>query len=790
MNMIDIGKSKEYLAAFRTQFPGEHWNQERYKWVAVKQFQDNWDIGASDLSEMLEAALSKTENLLTSANSFPRGMMVNFAQAAPDKVRAMFKDLFDEAQDVVDRIERFKERAEQLRTRYMPGAKNHYQSENTVTTYLWLRYPDKYYIYKLGEVREVGKKLKSDLVFKKGRYEENLRNFYTLYNSIHDLLIEDSELRSILDECLDAECYHDPQMRTLTIDFGFWLSRYAQSDEIEGVIFDNFATPLSKEEWANLLTDASVFNDKGLSLIESMMTLGGEATCKQLANVFGNSANYYLSNATSLAKRVQQQTECDIPESEQWWPILFIGRPAMKDEDGSFVWIVRPELASAFQEYEASREQNSTPLEYDANRSCWWLNASPRIWSFDETPIGETQSYTLLNENGNKRRVYQNFLDVKPGDLIIGYESNPVKKIVALAEIVTGNDGEKITFKKTETLAEPIDFQSFKDIPELQSMEFLVNPNGSLFKVAEEEQAVLMDLIRDQNPLVSEEAAEAYDDARFMSEVFMGEAELSALKAALKKKKNIILQGAPGTGKTFAAKRLAFAMMGKTSEDRVEVVQFHQNYAYEDFVMGYKPTEEGFELKDGIFYRFCKKAESRPNEDFFFIIDEINRANLSKVFGELLMLIEDDHRGETVTLSYSGMPFSVPPNLYIIGMMNTADRSLALIDYALRRRFAFFEHRPAFDSAGFAKMLADKDSEMLVDLVDAIKALNREIENDPSLGRGFCIGHSYFCDLGSASEDELRAIIDLELLPMLEEYWFDDDAKVLKWDRTLHGVFA
>lgn len=182
---------------------------------------------------------------------------------------------------------------------------------------------------------------------------------------------------------------------------------------------------------------------------------------------------------------------------------------------------------------------------------------------------------------------------------------------------------------------------------------------------------------------------EKYDKEKFLNDVYMTEAKYERLVAVLKKKKNIILQGAPGVGKTFAAKRLAYSIMGEKDDDRIEFVQFHQNYSYEDFMMGYKPVEDGFELKYGIFYRFCQKAANHPDKDYFFIIDEINRGNMSKIFGELLMLIEADYRDTKATLAYNGLSFSVPKRLHIIGMMNTADRSLAMIDYALRRRFSF-----------------------------------------------------------------------------------------------------
>jgi 5-methylcytosine-specific restriction protein B len=205
--------------------------------------------------------------------------------------------------------------------------------------------------------------------------------------------------------------------------------------------------------------------------------------------------------------------------------------------------------------------------------------------------------------------------------------------------------------------------------------------------------------------------------------------------------------------------------------------------------MGYKPVDDGFELRNGIFYKFCQRAANQPKKDFFFIIDEINRGNLSKIFGELLMLIERDYRGEKATLAYNGMPFTVPENLYIIGMMNTADRSLAMIDYALRRRFSFFDMEPGFDSEGFCAYQKSLNSETLNELIARVKELNKEIVLDRSLGKGFCIGHSYFCRKKECSDEWLRAIVDFEIIPMLSEYWFDDSVKLQHWENNLRSVF-
>lgn len=276
----------------------------------------------------------------------------------------------------------------------------------------------------------------------------------------------------------------------------------------------------------------------------------------------------------------------------------------------------------------------------------------------------------------------------------------------------------------------------------------------------------------------------------FLNEVFMTEADYDRLKSQLLRKKNVILQGAPGVGKTFSAKRLAYSIMGKKDDSRICLVQFHQNYSYEDFVEGYKPVEDGFKLHKGVFYNFCTQAKNNPNDDYFFIIDEINRGNLSKIFGELLMLIEKDYRGEKMTLAYSGEKFYVPSNLHIIGMMNTADRSLAMIDYALRRRFSFFNLKPGFESEGFKNKQKELNNEKYNNLVAKIIELNKEITKDDSLGAGFEIGHSYLCfqEIADVTNEWLYAIIHHDIIPTLQEYWFDNSAAVNRWTESLTKV--
>ena len=797
--MFEQFRLTEVLVQYKQNFVSKLWGEEKYKWEAVKWFQDNWDVNAPDFAEMLNRSLDKTYNLLASANNFPKGMIVGFAKSAHEEVRAMFLSLYDESKDVYERINAFKMQSTVLLEKYGNGAAQHYQYENAISTYLWLRFPDKYYIYKFGEVKTVASELESDYRFKKGAYADNIRNFLKLYDEISVALKEDTELVNLFQSQLTDTCYPDPQLKTLTIDVGFYISRYYSQKEASAAATtewygSDYDPGLSVDDWLKLLKDEAVFTTGALEIMKRMKDYGGVASCTQLAVKYGETKNFYNSGSVALARRVCDSTGITPNAREdgsiQWWTILYTGRDAGKDEDGSFIWKLRDELSAALDKVDLSSIElyvAAAPGEQD--HGYWWLNANPKIWSFSDIAVGEVQAYTLYNENGNKRRIFQNFLDAKAGDMIIGYESNPVKQIVAIGRVSAEQDGEKLFFEKVEGLTSPIDYATLRGCPELERMEYFQNPQGSLFKLTRGEFDFIFDLIREENPAAQEASIDAYTKSDFLDEVYMTEKRYENLVAVLRNKKNIILQGAPGVGKTFAAKRLAWSMMGEKDDSRIEFVQFHQNYSYEDFMMGYKPVEDGFELKYGIFYRFCQRAANQPDKEFFFIIDEINRGNMSKIFGELLMLIEKDYRGTKATLAYNGLSFSVPKNLYIIGMMNTADRSLAMIDYALRRRFSFFEVEPGFDSEGFIHYQNGLNNETLNELINKVKDLNREITLDKSFGKGFCIGHSYFCGRDVCTEEWLHSIVDYDILPMLSEYWFDDANKLQRWENILQGVF-
>ncbi len=639
---------QDVLVAYKKDFALTWWENERYKWEAIKTFQDNWKIEANDFADMLDRALSGTKNLLASAHYFPRAMIKELAEEVPEVVRSMFDDLYNEKSDVVERILGFKRKSDELFSKYGAGRENHFQDERAISNYLWLRYPDKYYIYKLRELRAASKILNSGYELRRGQNANNLRCFYSLYDEVCEEIQKDEELKQLLNEHLTNTCYPDPEYRTLTMDVCYFIAnRFSSKPRNEWHPLD-YSPNISKETWIELLNDPEVFNKDSLTVMACMKDCGGQSTCKHLVEKYGRSVNFYKTQSTAVAMRVEKKVQC-FPYKEEgkefWWPILYTGKDT---DEGLFLWKLRDELLEA------------------------------------------------LN-------------------------------VVDLSHI-------------------------------------------SLYQ--------------------EEENSKKYAKESFLAEVFMDEQKYDKLVAVLRNKKNIILQGAPGVGKTFAARRLAHSMMGEKDDSRIELVQFHQNYSYEDFMMGYKPSENGFEMRKGVFYKFCNKAKSQPDKDFFFIIDEINRGNMNKIFGELLMMIENDYRGRYVTLAYDEIPFDVPKNLYIIGMMNTADRSLAMIDYALRRRFSFIEMTPAFDTKGFTDYQNQLDNDMFNQLIDKVKELNWAITNDNSLGKGFCIGHSYFSNWKNeeCTQEKMLSVVEFDIVPMLEEYWFDDNNKVQQWSDELRKV--
>ena len=321
---------------------------------------------------------------------------------------------------------------------------------------MWLRYPDRYYIYKYAEVKAASVQLGASYTFKKGAYVDNIRNFLQFYDELNQLVKEDTELINLFQSQLTDRCYADQNLKTLTMDIGFYISRYYQINtsetDITGQTGAAYNPGFSVNDWKEMLEDHSIFTTSALEIVKRFKDYGGSASCTQLAVKYGESNNFYNTGSVALAKRICKAAGISPPVREdgsvEWWPVLYIGRKADKNEAGSFIWTLRGELSEALDQMNLTKISLYVESEDEEERGYWWLNANPKIWSFSNIAVNEVQSYTLYNENGNKRRVFQNFLDARAGDMVIGYESNPVKKVVAIGRISASQDGEKLYFEK------------------------------------------------------------------------------------------------------------------------------------------------------------------------------------------------------------------------------------------------------------------------------------------------------------------------------------------------------
>ena len=384
--MFDQKKYESALAGFKQDFVGRQWPNEKYKWEAVKWFQDHWDVNAPDFAGMISEALSKTYNLLASMNNFPRRMIEKYAKQAPEDVRAMFIALFDETTDVWERIDAFKRKADELKSRLTPDVGQHYQNENVITTYLWLRYPDKYYIYKLSEVRKTNQLLGGSYEFRNGAYADNIRGCLAFFNEIHDALILDDEITELFREQLTATCYPDPQYRTLTQTFCFYVSRFYDDENGEAIedrpiilrdewrpTDDEYHPGIDKDGWLQLVNNPEIIGPVWGGLLAAFYEFGGEATCSQIARKYNKSESSVSGMCTQFCTRIFKEVNCPRLMRENkisYWAIAFLSKSAPRGIPGAVLYRLRPELQEALSEvdimkYRWDMEENSekTPID-------------------------------------------------------------------------------------------------------------------------------------------------------------------------------------------------------------------------------------------------------------------------------------------------------------------------------------------------------------------------------------------------------------------------------------------
>ena len=619
---------------------------------------------------------------------------------------------------------------------------------------------------------------------------------------------------AICDECLSyIHSDNSPYDSLSAFSFSAW-SVSKQDDEVEKSVKTNNPIKVKYLCWFN-------------PLLQALRDLGGSATPQQVREKI--KINEHLTEEETSV--VTGKSKVNQFENEVAFARMYLVKSGYMDGSVYGIWALTDEGKSVQMTEELASEifrkvvkdaqekrdaKVSNLVDEDATTKRYWIyspghNAAKweectqnDVMLIGWGEIGDLSNYTskaeikaAMQETYDDSKTYRNAAhatwqfayEMKPGDIVFAKQG--MHKIVGRGVVDSdykfkdnADDGyNNVRAVKWTNIGEweHPGQAAMKTLTDITQYTKYVEELNALFDTDEDD---------DDIPEV-ETTLDNYDKEDFLKDVYISADSYTTLVGLMTRKRNVILLGAPGVGKTFAAKRLAYSMMGVMDSSRVQSVQFHQSYTYEDFIEGFRPsvTGTGFEIKKGVFYNFCMKAENDSENDYFFIIDEINRGNLSKIFGELFTLIEADKRGKRkMELLYSSDNFSVPKNVYIIGMMNTADRSLAMIDYALRRRFAFFEMKPAFESKGFREYQYRLENDKFNKLIDCVISLNQKIADDESLGEGFCIGHSYFCDIEEIKENTLTDIVEFEIIPLLKEYWFDEPSKVKEWSDRLRSA--
>ena len=403
------------------------------------------------------------------------------------------------------------------------------------------------------------------------------------------------------------------------------------------------------------------------------------------------------------------------------------------------------------------------------NSNYWWLSINPKMLHFRDLEVGDCFYYTALNEDGTPRTLYKNFTEIKKGAYVIAYETEPSNEVIGLCQVIEEIKDDKVMFKKIEGLTDTVTRYSIECHIELANLEVFRYTQGTLFKLAPREYEVIYSMMRELNPKKQYRYYDIYNKEKFLEEVYFDEKDYDELRALILRRKNVILQGAPGVGKTYIAKKLAYSILGQKDEEKILPVQFHELYSTDEFMEGYRADDIGiYKYKRGCFKRICNKARNDPNNKYFVIIDEINRGNIAKIFGEAFALIELDKCGKEnyIELACSRERFYVPNNIYIIGTMNTYDDELAIKDYALRRRFSFYTIKPIFENENFKKFYMQNPK--LEKVINSIMTVNKSLDDNVK------IGHSYFCK--PMDDENINMTVKYSLIPYINQY-FNDNSK-------------
>lgn len=762
-NEMFYKKLRKVISSYKGNFT-ETDKKERYKWEAIGWYKQNWKIDADDFAEMLKVSFGKTQNLLSSGMYYPYKMIVEFANAEPEEMRKLFSKLHNEEISFAERYLAFREGCEErieLIKKQNPESNrlHHYQDLRAVMTYLTFEYPDKYFMFKstmYAVFRDRVGFIEDDTNKKSAVHK--LEQFTDLCNLLLAEIENDSALVEMHKSRLDDNCYKDEALHLLTVDIMYYGSVYMEEadffeDEIGAEDTNYWPTKeaydpkLGVEDWYNFLLEDIKDYPSTLDMLKAMVDLGGETTCARLGTYLGEHPSSCISRGNTFGRRVKKKYNlppCMDDNVERYFPVPFVGRSVVEDGKNHYAWKIRPELEEALRLINEDRkvlEDKYTDVALNSilygppgtGKTYYTVIYAVAIIENKELKIVEAEareSYedVLYRYNGYKA---QGYIEATTFHQSYGYEEfiEGIKPVVSDDE---SKDGDDIKYK-----IEPGIFKKFCEQADEQMVSF-DDAWTSLIKCAKE------------------------NGNRYVFRRRTG----TPINADLKDDQTFVVNWSGGTNNVLKKSKIKQQWATSNYEDR-DTLSGGTRWLFD----AYQAVIDEMISK----YRMTADNKSQTKKNYVFIIDEINRGNIAKIFGELITLVEDTKRtgmpeGMTVMLPYSQKNFGVPKNMYIVGTMNTADRSIATIDTALRRRFLFREMLPN------TNILADINVEDL-SIRDMLENMNKKIS--VLYDREHTIGHAYFLPLRKIQTvDKLAEIFINSIIPLLQEYFYDDYEKI------------
>lgn len=729
---------------------------ERYKWEAIGHYKKIWDIKAEDFAGMVSEAFKKSENLLASGMYYPLRMVIGYAKEDPEAVRELFRVLYNEDLSFSERYETFRAGFD----KYISGRwRNHYQDLRAISVYLTFEYPEKYFMYKYMMVKEFKKKIGYVESSANKPDPEKYDNYIDFCNEILEYVKQDEELLELSRSRFDESCYKDEALHILTHDIIYFGSRMERKSDMEGYwpTLDEYDPELTSEEWKRFILDIELPDHSNtLTMLKCLMDSGGEASCKQLAQKYGGPATAYVCCSVNLGKRAKKYfnlPSCMENGQERFFPIPFVGKYNIEDGKKTYIYKIRPELLEALKEVDLS----DIPLRYDEETVAMSDKTDISLNTILYGPPGTGKTYhtviyaVAIIEN----RPLQSVKEEKYAEVLDRYHAYQSEGLI-----------EFTTFHQSygyEEFIEGIKPETTDD----GNVNYRIQ--SGIFKCfCEDAQIGGTDFETAWQQLISK----AKEQGRYIFTRRTG----SRIEAELRDDNAFIVHWNGGQSNVLKKENILSQWKNHTYSDRESIPQGGTRWVFDANQAVIDELINQFEMRQ------YPDGDTVSIQNRVFIIDEINRGNISKIFGELITLIEATKRvGEPeavkAKLPYSGKPFGVPNNVYILGTMNTADRSIALMDTALRRRFSFVEMMPDEDVLRDQGAYVIEDGGETVDVAAMLEVINQRIAF--LYDREHMIGHAFFIGLAEEpSIEKLAAIFEKSVIPLLQEYFYEDYQKI------------